>query len=155
MIPLLASLLGGGGKGLIEQGKELIDEFYTSDEERASANLQQYQAETERLKVEQQGVAGQQAINLEEAKHPSVFVAGWRSGVGWVCLAGFAYNYIVYPFMLWGVAIWAPDVEPPPAIDTGPMMTLLMGLLGIGSLRTYEKMKGVARDRLLPPKKKS
>ena len=80
----------------------------------------------------------QAQINMEEAKHPSVFVSGWRPAVGWICAASLGYHFIVASIL----DIWL-DV---PSLETGPLMTILGGMLGLGGLRSLEKFKGVARQ---------
>ncbi len=87
----------------------------------------------------------QMEVNKEEAKHASIFVAGWRPAVGWVCVTGLAFNYIIAPLVNWGCAIWYPEVTLP-QLDADELTTLLYGLLGMGTLRTFEKSQGVARS---------
>jgi Sec-independent protein secretion pathway component TatC len=71
----------------------------------------------------------------------STFVAGWRPFVGWVCGIAIAYNYVVMPFIVW-IAIWIDSGAPAmPMLDTGELMTLLLGMLGLGAMRSYEKTK--------------
>ncbi len=77
-------------------------------------------------------VKGQLAVNAEEAKHASVFVAGWRPAIGWCCVPGFAYMILAAPFGL-------------PPVDTNVMMTVLGGMLGIGGMRSFEKAKGLTK----------
>lgn len=88
---------------------------------------------------------GQLAVNEAEARSPSRWVSGWRPGVGWICVAAFGWRYVGYPVGQFLCSIWAPGVHlPDPGID--PALTeLLIGMLGLGGLRTVEKMKGVAR----------
>lgn len=88
-------------------------------------------------------VQGQLAINQAEAANPSVFVSGWRPFIGWVCGAGCAWNWIGLPMLKAGLAIGGITVSLSPA-DIGEMMPLLLGLLGLGTLRTVEKINGVA-----------
>jgi hypothetical protein len=88
-------------------------------------------------------VQGQLDINKAEAANPSVFVSGWRPFIGWVCGAGCAWNWIGLPiakaaFMAFGHVL---NVSP---ADLSEMMPLLLGLLGLGTLRTVEKIQGVA-----------
>jgi len=92
-------------------------------------------------------VQGQLAINQKEAEHASIFVAGWRPAIGWICGAGLAWNFIIQPLISWGAFLvpGAPDLSGAPQLDVGELMTLLMGMLGLGGLRTYEKRLGVAR----------
>ena len=92
-------------------------------------------------------------INALEAQHNSVFVAGWRPFLGWTCGLGFAYKFLLYPFILWGFTIaqgngYLVGIEPPPAPDLQEVLVLLGGLLGLGGFRTWEKIKGVARNSL-------
>jgi len=79
----------------------------------------------------------QTKINEVEAQHRSMFVAGWRPSVGWVCSMAFAYHFIVFPI----IRTIYPDVDFP-ELDTEPLFTVLMGMLGLGGLRTFEKLKG-------------
>ncbi|WP_298034742.1 3TM-type holin [uncultured Desulfovibrio sp.] len=84
------------------------------------------------------------AINKVEAAHSSIFVSGWRPFIGWVCGAALAFQYLIRPFWIWAATIWWPGSPVPPTLD-GMLWELVMGMLGIGGLRTIEKWKGVAR----------
>ena len=90
-------------------------------------------------------VAGQLRINEQEAKHGSIFVAGWRPAIGWICGGGIAWNFILQPLISWVAFIFGVDITDAPVLDVGPLMILLGGMLGLGGLRTYEKRLGVAR----------
>ena len=81
-------------------------------------------------------------INLEEAKHTNVFVAGWRPAVGWICAFALGYNYILSPLILWAVRIAGRTDIVPPVLDIAELMTLLTGMLGFGIMRTIEKNQG-------------
>lgn len=94
----------------------------------------------------------QAEVNLKEAESPSVFVAGWRPFVGWVCGVGCAYAFILQP-VLNAVSSWG-HWPLPPSLDTSSMLGLLMGLLGLGGMRTLEKVHGVDRQSLAPVLKK-
>lgn len=87
------------------------------------------------------------AVNAEEAKSPSTFVSGWRPAVGWVCVLGLAFNFIVLPLGNWAAAIWYPEITLP-ALEIDELMTLLYGLLGMGALRSYDKKQGTARHKI-------
>lgn len=154
---LLDSLFAGGAGTLVKAVGDVADNLFTSDEERAAGELAQYQAETERIRVEQGGAQAQIQVNMTEAQHASIFVAGWRPFIGWICGYGLVYHFGLYPLILWGLAtvkaLWEIDIEPPPDLAWQELATLLGGLLGLGSLRTYERMKGVARGRLRPPRR--
>lgn len=88
-------------------------------------------------------VQGQLAINQAEAANPNVFVAGWRPFIGWVCGAACAWNWIVLPAVKFGAVYLGHPITFSPA-DLSEMLPVLMGMLGIGALRTVEKVKGVA-----------
>jgi hypothetical protein len=96
-------------------------------------------------------VQGQLEINKVEAQHGSIFVAGWRPAVGWICGIALGWNFIVHPMLLW-LAFILPDIpidlSTAPQLDTGELMTVLLGMLGLGGLRTYEKRVGVARTKM-------
>ena len=90
-------------------------------------------------------VQGQLDTNKVEASNPSVFVSGWRPAIGWICGLALAYTYIIYPLLLWATAVWAPHIKPPLLGNDGMLYELLLGMLGLGGLRTFEKVKGVSR----------
>jgi hypothetical protein len=95
------------------------------------------------LTGELQNVAGQIQINITEASSKSLFVSGWRPFVGWVCGLGLAVQFLVNPIFTW-VAQLVGHPTPFPSLDLGTLLTLLFGMLGLGGLRTYEKLNGVA-----------
>ena len=103
-------------------------------------------AKFELFKLQQSGelaeLAGQMEINKVEAANASVFVSGWRPFVGWVCGGGLVYTFIGQPLLSWASLIW--NFPIPPNLDMGTLITLLGGLLGLGGMRTAEKIKGVA-----------
>ncbi len=78
----------------------------------------------------------QAKINEIEAQHRNLFVSGWRPSVGWVCSLAFAYHFVAFPI----IQTIYPDTEFP-VLETEPLFTVLMGMLGLGGLRTYEKIK--------------
>ena len=83
-------------------------------------------------------------VNKVEAASRSVFVAGWRPFIGWTCGAALAYTYVVQPLMIFIMAQTGHLVEMP-TLDIAGLMPVLMGILGLGGMRSYEKIKGVAR----------
>jgi hypothetical protein len=104
---------------------------------------QQAAAKLELMKLQQNGelaqITGQMDINKIEAASASVFVSGWRPSIGWVCSAGFAVQFVIGPLAEWGAALVGHPVKFP-QMDTGAMMPLLLGMLGLGGLRTAEKL---------------
>lgn len=85
----------------------------------------------------------QTEINKIEAASSSVFVAGWRPAVGWVCVLGLGYSYLIYPFLLWYSAAYNLDLHSLPKLETDGLYQLVLAMLGLGTLRTFEKVKGV------------
>lgn len=83
-------------------------------------------------------------INLEEAKSGKWWIAGWRPFIGWICGVSLAYTFVLQPFVAFTVGVWAKQLPPLPVLDTGSLMTILLGMLGLGGMRTYEKLKGVS-----------
>lgn len=85
----------------------------------------------------------QSQVNLEEAKHSSVFVSGWRPAVGWICALSFAWVCVGQPLFSWVYVLATKQPAPVIALPTELLMTTLLGMLGLGTLRTLEKIKGV------------
>jgi len=84
----------------------------------------------------------QSATNTAEAASPNIFVAGWRPFIGWVCGSGLACQFVVGPFVTWIAALLGRPVVFP-TLDMGTLLTLLLGMLGLGGMRTYEKVNGI------------
>ena len=102
------------------------------------------EAERQQLAAAVQIVQGQLEVNKAEAASSSAFVAGWRPFIGWVCGMGCAWNWIGLPVAKFGLAVYGHPLDLEPA-DLSEMMPLLLGMLGLGGLRSFEKVKGVAR----------
>ena len=84
-------------------------------------------------------ITAQIEVNKVEAAHKSLFVAGWRPACGWVCISALAYSTIISPIL--GIWFTVPEV------DTSLLTTVLMGMLGLGAMRTFEKTQGVSREK--------
>lgn len=90
----------------------------------------------------------QMEVNKAEAEHPSVFVAGWRPFIGWVCGFALAWHFMGYDILNWVRLAFLPDMPTPPALGgSETLITVLLSMLGLGGLRTVEKIKGVAREK--------
>jgi phenylpyruvate tautomerase PptA (4-oxalocrotonate tautomerase family) len=87
-------------------------------------------------------------VNKEEAKSQSWFVSAWRPAVGWVCVIGLCWHFIGQPIALFFISVSGANIPPLPQFEMDTLMTLLFGLLGMGALRTVEKTKGVAREKI-------
>lgn len=125
----------------LDIGGKLIDRLWPDPAQAAAAKLELY-------KMEKSGelavVTGQLEINKAEAASSSVFVSGWRPFIGWVCGAGCAWNWLGLPVSVFFMTAFGHPINVHPA-DLSEMMPLLLGMLGIGTLRTVEKLNGVAR----------
>lgn len=85
----------------------------------------------------------QAEINKQEAAHQSIFVAGWRPAIGWVCAVGFGWSFVGLPIATWFASLVGVTVNLP-AIDNG-LFELTMGMLGMGALRSFDKWKGTTK----------
>ena len=94
----------------------------------------------------QEQVMAQIEVNKIEAAHNSMFVAGWRPAIGWICALGMAGNFLIIPFVNMALELFETGVEIP-LIALSEMMPVLMGMLGLGAMRTFEKTKGVSREK--------
>jgi hypothetical protein len=88
-------------------------------------------------------VQGQLDINKVEAASPNAFTSGWRPAIGWICGAAFSIQFVFGPLAVWGSRLYGHPVDFP-AMDMGEMMPVLLGMLGLSGLRTFEKVKSVA-----------
>jgi hypothetical protein len=93
----------------------------------------------------QELMKSQLEVNKVEAAHSSIFISGWRPACGWVCVLGMAGNFMVIPFTNFVLALLKIDVTVP-LIPLDTMLPVLMGMLGLGAMRTYEKKSGVNKD---------
>lgn len=123
---------------VVDSVGKIIDSVHTSTEEKERARR-------ELLDLMQRPDLAQIAVNQEEAKHASIFVAGWRPAIGWVCAGSLAYSFILRDLLAWGLGVWGFELPPLPAPDTGELMTLVLSLLGLGAMRSFEKTKGVTK----------
>lgn len=121
----------------------LLDKFV---EDKDQKNALAHEIATLAEKQAHESVMGQLEVNKAEAAHKSLFVAGWRPAIGWVCVLGMAGNFITIPITNMILELAGSDVALP-LIPTGEMMPVLMGMLGLGAMRTVEKAKGVQRER--------
>lgn len=124
----------------LEIGGKLIDRLWPNKAEADAAKL-------ELFKLQQSGelavITGQLEINKAEAGSPSVFVAGWRPFIGWICGMALAYQYLGRPLLTFLTIQMGATPPVLIALDDN-LWQLLFGMLGLGGLRTYEKTKGVA-----------
>jgi hypothetical protein len=125
---------------LLDIGGKVIERIFPDPTQAAQAKLELY-------KLQQSGelaqITGQMEINKTEAANASVFVSGARPFIMWICGFGLAMQFIVSPLLTWGAALLGKTIVLPP-LDMGTLLTLLLGLLGLSGMRTFEKLNGVA-----------
>jgi len=92
------------------------------------------------LAFEQAKLQAQTEINKAEATNASLFVAGWRPYVGWICGSGLAYQFLLQPLLSWASSIW--HIPSPPPLDIQTLTTVLFGMLGLGAMHSYDKKQG-------------
>lgn len=117
----------------------IIDRVIPNPAEKAKLQL-------ELAKLEQELMVGQIEVNKVEAGHKSVFVAGWRPAIGWIGAVGLSYSFIIEPMASWTARVIFDYEGTFPALSTGDLMWLVAGMLGFGTVRAFEKVKGVARE---------
>lgn len=120
---------------------EVLDRFFPNKEEKERAAREIEAKLTEHLaKID----LAQLEVNKAEARSRNIFVAGWRPFVGWTCGMALAYTYVIQPILIFGLAHFGYWVDLPP-LDMSTMMPVLLGMLGLGGLRSFEKYKGVSK----------
>jgi len=126
---------------LFDFGSEILKRVWPDASESEKAKLTMFLAQ---LDAEAKAQQAQISVNQTEAANPSTFVSGWRPAVGWICVLALAYQYVVYPLLLWLVMFW-PTLTAPKPVLSDVLYELLFGMLGLAGMRTYEKLKGVIR----------
>ena len=89
----------------------------------------------------------QAQTNLEQAKHPSIFVAGARPAIMWICAFGLGWQFVFQPLAVWVLAVSGADIVLP-VIETEGLLSLTLALLGLGGMRSFEKSKGIQRNNM-------
>jgi hypothetical protein len=120
----------------------LLDKFIPDADEKAKLA---HEIATMAEKQAHELALAQIEVNKAEAASGSVFKGGWRPFIGWVCGIAFLYHFVLQPLLLFAIAVAGVQLPALPEFDMGTLLTVLGGLLGLGSLRTFEKTKGVTR----------
>ena len=121
----------------------LLDKFVADKDQR---DRLAHEIATLAEKQAQERVLAQTRTNQLEAAHRSMFVAGWRPAVGWVCALAMLFNFILIPFINLGMEVAGQQIRLD-LIDMETMMPVLLGMLGLGGMRSYEKARSVAREK--------
>lgn len=119
----------------------LLDKFI---EDKDAKNAMAHEIATMAEKAAHEEVMAQLEVNRAEAASGSVFKGGWRPFIGWVCGFAFAYHFILQPVLIFGVTAAGITLPPLPEFDMTTLMPVLLGMLGLGGLRTVEKIKDKA-----------
>lgn len=148
------SIISGGFSGLLKGAGEFATSMRTaaplSPEQKLELLSQAAALEKAALEADVAMSAQQVSINAIEAQSDSIFKGGWRPAAGWVCVGGIFYEFLFRPIFPWLISLFAAfagaelDVPAPASLDMTELMGLLMGLLGLGGFRAYEKVKGIA-----------
>jgi len=130
-------------QSLIGPVSGLLDKFI---EDKDKKNAIAFELSTMAERHAQELAKAQLEVNKTEASHKSLFVSGWRPAVGWVAVLGMASNFLVIPMANFALALVDSTITVP-ILDLSEMMPVLLGMLGLGAMRTAEKVKGVQRDK--------
>lgn len=133
---------------IVEGVFKTLDKILPDPTERAAAKLKLLELEQSgqlaELKAETDLALQQIQVNLVEATSLDPYVSRWRPSVGWVCVMALGYTYLLQPLLPWVMRLFGIVVADLPALQTGELMPLMFGMLGLGAFRSYEKVKGVA-----------
>ncbi len=142
---VIGELLGGGD--FVKSVGDVVDKFVTTDKERLELQIEREKAvqdhEYRMEQLDQTFDIAQTEVNKVEAGNPSLFVAGWRPAIGWVCALALGYQFLLYPMLAsFGLARQAPPV------DVNSLYPLIFGMLGIAGMRSFDKLKGIATSNV-------
>lgn len=128
-------------------GDKIIDRLWPDPAQAAAAKLElikmQQSGELAMMAADVDIAKGQMAINAAEASNGSLFIGGWRPFIGWTCGAAFAYKFVLAPAAAFALTAYGNPIVLP-VLDFTEMSTVLLGMLGLGGMRTVEKIKGVS-----------
>lgn len=137
---LLDTLLQGGN--IVKTVADKVSEYLPSETQKREWEAEAIKSEREYslevAKVLQSADESQNKVNVIEAANPSLFIAGWRPMIGWIGAVALAYQFIVYP-----VLTWFPVLTVPKPLDANLLWTIITGMLGIGTMRSFDKWQGV------------
>lgn len=139
--PAIGETVKGIGEGVGTLAKDLRTAITGEISPDKRAELEELAARAESMAMQ-----GQTAINKIEAGHKSIFVAGWRPFIGWVCGVALAWNYVVHPMLLWVLTFTQIQTQPP-KLSMTELFPVVLGMLGLGAYRSYEKKHNVEHRR--------
>lgn len=135
LIPVIGKIIDGIGSAF---GLDLSSE---------ENKIKRAELEFEYTKLLSEQMQGQMEVNKAEAGSGDPFASRWRPFIGWVCGVAFAYHFVVQPLLIFMATTYSGHAIPTPSFDMNTLMTVLMGMLGLGVMRTYERVNGPDRDK--------
>jgi hypothetical protein len=136
---IFGSIVGSGVVSAAEGVANIIDQFVETDDEKRAADVI-------KAKLMMKPSLAQIELNKIEARHRSIFVAGWRPFIGWVCGFALLWHFILFDLLTWVSMNYFPHVTALPELTgTETLVTVLLSLLGLGAMRSVEKLGGRAR----------
>ena len=127
---------------LIGPATELAGKFI-QDKDKAAQLAHELATMSEKIASEQ--ALAQLEINKAEAASGSLFKGGWRPSIGWICGLALFWSFILQPFLVFFLLVFGVDLPPLPEVGTADLMPILLGMLGLGGLRSYEKVQKVTK----------
>jgi len=131
---------------LLDIGGKVIDRLWPDPAQAALAKVELYKmqqtGELAQLAADTDIAKGQLEVNAAEAASGNTYASSWRPTVGYTCVAGLGYTFLLQPLLPWFAALLGASVPPLPMLDTNVLMTLLLGMLGIGGMRSFDKKQG-------------
>ena len=124
-------------KELINPVSKILDKFVVDKDLKTKL---EHEIKTEIQKANH----AQIEVNKVEAQHRSVFVAGWRPFIGWTCAVAMAYHFVMQPIIVFSLSANGVDYSLP-EFDMASLMTVVLGILGLGGMRSFEKYKGITK----------
>lgn len=133
---------------VLDFGSKIIDRIWPDPAQRDAAKLELFKAqqagEFKQMDQAFELAKGQIGVNQAEAASANLFTSGWRPAIGWVCAAALAYQYVGRPLVAWAFAVAGHPLAPMPGLDDN-LWQLMLGMLGLGGLRTFEKIQGASK----------
>lgn len=140
---LIGALAEGGAKGMFSGIGQLAKDIRTAITGKDPAK--EAEIAEKLMELEYAAESAQALVNIEEAKNPNVFVSGWRPAAGWTCSIALAWFYVLSPFASWVAELCGSAVKMP-VVDISTLYPLLLALLGMGGLRSFDKASKTKKD---------
>jgi hypothetical protein len=148
----ISSIFAGGISGVFSGISDVVSKFKTDPTVAAqnAEKLTELQIAIQQAQMQAEYALQQAQIEIDktEAASNDKYASRWRPSAGWLGVLGLAYSVVVYPLLTWASLNFG--WKSPPALDTGVLVTLLMGMLGLGTMRTYEKTQGTTPSPVRP-----